>query len=686
MSSAELSQVLRGPFHFLACSDSEFETLFPEWRQQLPTPYPIFAEDEASTLFHGFPLLTTEGVTSLRDALAAYLEAEEGAQVSALRREPFLRTAYNAAWSRYRALLAVAIENSILASYGRPYPALLWLHHSLDVARQLRDTPRRLTRLDLRLGQRHGEEIRFRVYEKLRERLKQEVFSWSQRLTSEVGDATAEAARALLFRMLDNVLIFTEEQISPDLMELTGFLNAFARRDARLFRQKLERLVTWHRMALAANGDLAVLGREVLGRDPALPPEKLLFRPGYLRFLASRPGWDPEAFFAEDELVVWEDLLARLRDFEFLNAFRNLILPVRWDGARLLFRAGGLDRTWVGQRSLVLSPATRPLDFFSATVTEPLVHRFGLIYDISNFSEVITVLARAGSETQERAFRQMFNLQRRISRVASRHRLQLEKYLGDGAFYTSRRAVPILVCALELQECYRTARALGLPFDRGMRIGLNFGHYRLIPIQTGNVQESDRYEFFGHGVVELTRLTSGKRSLEIDEIKTTLISYGYPPQTVVRFFEPLEGRNLDLVDRQEEARPFYAYINRSGTLINEGIVATHDFLVSLSRALADLGLSRSRSGKKGYLIFSLDDPEGQPRLVGIRRLGIARLKGLDTQPLYEVVDAQDIDLGTLEPMSAGSLLEGLERLAAGRGITDEDITQVVPPPSDAQTP
>src|SRR4029077_16284679 len=147
-----------------------------------------------------------------------------------------------------------------------------------------------------------------------------------------------------------------------------------------------------------------------------------------------------------------------------------------------------------------LSPATRPLDFMASWVVDPRVDRYGLIYDISDFSQTVSVLHRSGAESQDEAFRMMFRFQRRVNRLALSRRAKLEKYLGDGAFYSSREARNLLLCALHVQRYYEQALADGFPFDRGMRIALNYGHYRLIPMGGGGPEEAERYEFFGHGL------------------------------------------------------------------------------------------------------------------------------------------------------------------------------------------
>src|SRR6202022_2403974 len=56
---------------------------------------------------------------------------------------------------------------------------------------------------------------------------------------------------------------------------------------------------------------------------------------------------------------------------------------------------------------LEVSPSTRPLDFGRPGVVDPMVHRFGLIYDISNFSETLGNLRRSGQKSEVSSYRQM---------------------------------------------------------------------------------------------------------------------------------------------------------------------------------------------------------------------------------------------------------------------------------------
>src|SRR5437868_15413421 len=109
----------------------------------------------------------------------------------------------------------------------------------------------------------------------------------------------------------------------------------------------------------------------------------------------------------------------------------------------------------------------------------------------------------------------------------------------------------------------------GFAFNKGLRVALNYGYYRLLPMK-GSPGSPDRItEFYGPGIVELSRLTTGKANKEIEEIQAFLISHGYDAAKVQTFFSPL-SRGVDVIDHLQHAREFYAYVNTSGHLVNEG--------------------------------------------------------------------------------------------------------------------
>ncbi|HSS49071.1 MAG TPA: hypothetical protein VLX28_08995, partial [Thermoanaerobaculia bacterium] len=518
---------------------------------------------------------------------------------------------------RYAALLTRALENATISSYGRQYPAVFWLQHSLDVARLFKDVPKRILRRDSEVGRRHGDAIKYRIFDRFLDRVLSTSYDLVQRLAGTTEEVEEELFPRVLTRMRDNVLLFTEDYIGRDLTELGSYFNGSLGIDGRDLRKRLDDLTRWHFEQLAADSGLRAMVTHLLRADPRGDSRDLLCRPGYVTYLATLKAYDPARLLPPPMLQVWEGLLVKLKEFEMLHGLRRLIVPIEVEpGGRMLGRELPPGRATPGG-DLVLSTATRPLDFMQPWVVDPRVERFGMIYDISDFSQTLSMLHREGNERQDDAFLAMFRFQRRINRLAASHRAKLEKYLGDGAFYSSREATNLLICSIYLQRYYVEAVREGLPFDRGMRIALNFGPYRLIPMGS-RPDESERYEFFGPGLVELSRLTTGKATQEVDEVKTMLINQGYPEATVHKFFSPLSSKNVDVVDKTEELRRFYAYINRNGTLHNNGMVATGAFIAHLERELHRHPIYRGREGDRAYVFLALEDA-GEKLSLGFRK-------------------------------------------------------------------
>jgi hypothetical protein len=660
MNATPLLQLLPGPFNFLRPDPEEVRHLVPDLARAIPMPQVVFLEDEGATPVHGFPVLVSAGMEALRAALQQYVVAEEGVQVAMLRRDTYDRKLYNVAWERYRTLLSRAVENATISSYGRHYPAVFWLHHSLDAARLLKETPKRILREDLDLGRRSGDAIKYRVFDRFLDRVLTTSYDLVQRVAGATEEAEEELFPRLLTRLRDNVLVFTEDYIGPDLAELGSYFAGYLRIEGREIRQRLEDLARWHADRLAADHELRSMVTHLLQADPASDPRALLNRTGYVAYLATRPDYSPLRLLPPVMVQVWESLLVKLKEFELFHALRRALLPVERDADGCMVCREGPSVRGGGRSRLRLSPVTRPLDFMEPWVVDPRVERYGLIYDISDFSHTVSMLHRSGAESQDDAFRMMFRFQRRVNRLALSRRVKLEKYLGDGAFYSSRNPLNLLVCAIHLQRFYEQALREGFPFDRGLRIGLNFGGYRLIPMGSGRPGEGERYEFFGHGLVELSRLVTGKASQEIDEVKTLLINHGYPEPTVHRFFAPLAEADLDVVDKREEARPFHAYLNRNGTLFNNGLVATHSYVAQLDRQLGPGPLSRGSDGERSYIVLAVED-DGERLPVGVRKLGVARLKGLERLAVYELVDAAALDPKSLRALRGERLVTAVDR-------------------------
>jgi hypothetical protein len=664
MKPTSLVQLLSGPFNFLRPDPEEVRRLFPDQDRTLPLPRAIFMEDETVTPVQGFAILASEGMASLRDALQKYILAEEEMQIAALRREPHDLKSYGAVWERYRALLARAVDNVTISSYGRQYPAIFWLHHSLEVARLLKDTPKRILRIDSEIGRRHGDALKYRIFDRFLDRVLSATYDMVQKMAGDIEEVEEELFPRLLTRMRDNVLLFTEDYISRDLAELGSYFNGSLRIDGRDLRQRLEELGRWHADHLAKDRELRDLAVHLLGSDNPPDSRDLLLRPGYTTFLTRLRGYNPAKLLPPSLVPVWESLLLKLKEFELLHALRRRLImvePPLPDGTFLCRELPGLGPA-AGRGTFPLSSATRPMDFLAPWVVDPRVERFGMIYDISDFSQTLALLHRAGNESQEDAFRTMFRFQRRINQLALHYRTKMEKYLGDGAFFSSREALNLLICSIHIQRFYVQAVKEGLPFDRGMRIALNYGSYRLIPL-SGGPEDGERYEFFGPGLVELTRLTTGKATQEIDEVKSMLINQGYDAIEVHRFFAPLAEKKVDMVDKREEARRFYAYLNRNGTLHNNGMVATLPYMSRLETEIGPRPLQRVSAGDRRYVLLELPGTEGM--LVGIRKLGMAHLKGLEKLAVYEIVDADTLDAGTFVPADGSFLVTAIDREFAG---------------------
>jgi class 3 adenylate cyclase len=659
MNPASLLQ-LPGHFNFLRRDSEELQRLLPDLHRALPTPQPIFLEDEGATPLQGFPILLSEGMTALATALRQYILCEETVQLAIQRRDTYDRKLYNAAWERYRLLLSRAVENATISNYGRLYPAVFWLHHSTDVARLLKETPKRLLREDLDIGRRLGDGMKYRILDRFLDRVLESTYDLVHRLAGATEEAEEELFPRLLTRMRDNVLIFTEDHISPDLAELGSYFSGYLKIDGREIRQRLDDLARWHTDVLASDNELRSIAAHLFHCDPQTDARDLLNRSGYLSFLSTRQAYNPVRLLPPILVQVWESLLVKLKEFEVFQALRRAMYRVEVLADGRVEAREPLAALAAPRGAIPLSPVTRPLDFMEPWVVDPRVERFGLIYDISEFSQTISYLQRTGTDRQDEAFRAMFRFQRRVNRLAGAHRAKLEKYLGDGAFYSSREALNLLICAIHLQRYYEQAVGDGFAFDRGLRIALNFGSYRLIPMGSGNRPENERYEFFGHGMVEMSRLVTGKATQEIDEVKTMLIAQGYPERTVHRFFEPLAEANVDVVDKSEESRRFYAYINRNGTLLNNGLVATGAYVARLDKELGATPLGRGSDGERSYIVFHVED--GVDRLpVGLRKLGAARLKGLERLPLYEIVDGSSFDLKPLVIPAGEGLAAAAER-------------------------
>jgi hypothetical protein len=657
MDLEHLFRQLRGPFSFLRPQPTELAALARDYSTALPTPQRVFLSREEATPILGFPVLQGESEHALRAALERYIEVEEDLQWARISRRATDPKVYQAAWGQYHSLLSQVTENVTASSFGRRYPSIFWLYHSIALSRLLKEIPRRLLRRDAELARRHGDQVKYRVLQRYLDKVFQLTYDGVQKVARQAEEREDELFPQLLQLMRDNVLILSEDHIGPDLSQLSSYFRGYLRRDSEELRNGLRVVGEWLEARLAGDPGFAAAVRQVIGGDLPERPQSLFRRSGMLRFLSAWPDF-PDGSLSADEVALWELLLVRLKEFELLLGLRRLVIPVRPDPLHGLVCRGAL---WgAGARDLALSESTRPLDFLRPWVVDPKVSRFGLIYDITDFSAILSLLSRSGTAEQDRSYRRIFRFQRRVNRLARARRLRLEKYLGDGALYSGRHPARLLAVALGVQRYYKRSLEEGFPFDRGMRIALNYGTYRLLPIEGGDAGGGDmRYEFFGQGIVELTRLSTGKAMRDIDETRTLLIGLGYPAHEVDSFFAPVTAQNVDLIDKSEEQRQFYAYINRNGALVNEGIVASERFVQRLEELEAPKPLRRVQEGGRRYLVCELE-VAGELLHFAIRQLGRASFKGIGKLVVFEIVDPRSWGPEEGEALAPGPLGAALE--------------------------
>jgi hypothetical protein len=591
----------------------------------LPVPAKIFLADEIAPQGYGFPVMKAPALDDLVARLDRWIDAEIAARAEGSDRkrpEAALKAYRNAAVS----LARNALDSSILADYH----SVFWLVHSADLARAFTAMPRRAMSAAQSLNRDAADALKYTT-----------VMRWSQTMRDALPEITSAVAsfvnvdseRKIRFLRLltDNPLLIGEEFVDPDLRELRSYFSGHLRRDFAVCRKWFDSMRSAI-VSLMRSDRLFRRAVMLLGYADAPPSLVTMVDPRVQQLVAEHPS-----FLEEVDTAFFEQLGKRLLEFLVVYHLRRGIIWMHTttDG----------DNVADDPRNTALySRAIRPMNFGRRGIVEPIVYRFGLVYDITSFTETLGEVARGGQGEEQASYRQMLEFQRDLAEITSRHALQFEKFLGDGAFYTCRRATRTLHAAIDVQAFYAASRSRGFAFNKGMRIALNYGYYRLLPMQVSN-DGGEIKEFYGPGIVELSRLTSGKATKEIEDIQHLLLSHGYDQLEVYRFFAPL-ARGSDQKDVVQQ-REFYAYVNENGHLINEGIVASIPFLRQLSTEMTedDQRIYRLRTAWASYLGIPASDATAY---LGIRLLGSVSLKGIGSTEIAEVVrlnaDEADISL------------------------------------------
>lgn len=598
--------------------------LFPELAACLPAPYPIFGTDEERIITFGYPILISEGIWRLRRELNRLVELETAHRLSGPV-DGAGKEQVAAQRDRYVRATATIFENVLMNDYGRGLNEVFLLFMSGDSVRSLGQIAKRVRLSWPDIGRDAIEETRLFVAGVIGDLIQRAAVRAAEQLRRLADGPATGKLSPVLTAVCQDQLLLCESRAPAELDRLSGYLRYRLRQDPRtvvtVCEGALRRLTDLIRRHPEIGSLLATSGAGKLRLDQL----RTILDPALLNALETAKLTD--ALELTDRHVRFlRELGLRLKSFELLAALRRRIQPMERRGSQLVL--SGLAS------ATAIAPSTRPFDFASPGVVESLVRRCGLVYDLTNFTALLEAVRKEGPAAEEKALQFMYVFQNRLEEIRRRRVLNFEKFLGDGALYSSRRAIRVLAAACEIQMVYHHLRQSGFPFDQGIRMALNFGTYRLLPM----FHRSDgpqRFEFFGHGIVELARLTTGKSTREIEEIAEFLTHAGYNPSDVDAFLSPLmEARRGHTVGSE---RPYAAALDSRGELINEGIVLTTAFLAELERDIDGAQVGALKYDGVEWAVFELEPQNVDTLFVGVRLLGVARLKGLAPLELVEAV-------------------------------------------------
>jgi len=628
-----------------------WQELFPELASSLPAPYPIFGTDEEKIITYGYPILISEGIWKLRRELDKLVLLETTYRLGGPGGET-TKDHVAAQRDRYERATTTIIENVLMNDYGRGLIEVFLLFHSGDVVRGLGQVPKQIQLNWPNAGRDAAEETRQFITGVFGELIQRSAVRATESLKRLADGPSGLRISPVLTAVCNDKLLLSESQAPASLERLSGYFRHRLKQDPKAFinasEKALRRLADLIRRHPEIGSLLSTSGAGRLRLDQV----STLLDPALLNALESAK-LTSTLDLSIKQVRFLRELGLRLKSFELLATLRRRIQPMERRGSQLVL-AGASSAT-------AIAPSTRPFDFASPGVVESLVRRCGLVYDLTNFTSVLEAVRKQGRAAEEKALQFMYVFQNRLDEIRRRRILNFEKFLGDGALYSSRRAVRVLAAACEIQLVYDHLRSSGFPFDQGIRIALNFGTYRLLPMfnrGTGPL----RFEFFGHGIVELARLTTGKSTRELEEIAEFLVHAGYDPDRVDTFLAPLmEARSGH---GAAGSRRYAATIDSRGELINEGVVLTAQFLEELDKDLEGSPVGAVNFDGLDWATIALDPSDPDTIHVGLRLLGVARLKGLSPQELVEAVVWEQLPS---EPRSVGvvrNLLQTLRRVAA----------------------
>jgi len=648
--------------------------LFPKLAACLPPPYPIFGSDEEQVVTHGYPVLRSDGIRQLHRSLDTLVGAEVEYRLASELDQTADKRGVMAERNRLHRSLSLIMENVFMNDYGRGMTEVFLLYLSSEVVRAVSHVPK-LVRMADRLSDDDATRHRQVIAGILGGLIQRAAHGASDRLRTLAQVRLAPRTSPLLGMICSDHLLLTESRLTEQMASLDPYLRALFRTDLATLNSVLEHAIGRLSHLMARQSALGELLASAAGIRIDLTRSWTLLEPRLLKALFTADLLDSIGL-TKTQAAAFRDLGLNLKRFELLAALRRRIVIMVRRGNQLVLAEPSVRGP--------IAPTTRPYDFTSPGVVDTSVRRFGLVYDLTNFTAILEEVRKKGRISEEKALQFMYVFQNRLEEIRHDHRLIFEKFLGDGGFYSSRRALRVLAAACEIQQAYDRLRRSGFPFDQGIRIALNHGVYRLLPM-LGSDREIRRFEFFGHGIVELSRLTTGKSSREIAEIAEFLIHAGYDVSVVESFLAPIaEARSAD---RSSKDRPYTVALDGHGELVNEGIVLTLDFVEHLEQELDVPSFTEVAEHGARWLLFPLDPDRPGPFQVGLRFLGVARLKGLAPLELVEASVWPEIPADARIISEGSSLVTLLRRLGQGSvdpaaadggaaSIIDEDLVIV----------
>jgi hypothetical protein len=625
--------------------------LFGEAAAAVPHPYWLYSEAEQAPLLLGFPLRVSSTWEAFGRELTRLLESEASYRRALALHEEVSKAQLVEQRRLLVGRIAEILDNAYLHDYGQRLPEIFLLVLTREVSERLRAVVRTLATNTPELPPKAVDEIRYAIAQRLADVTHRARTHALDRLRNAEVVQPSTASRAFADLLRDDLLPFGEMRFGAELRELSSFLQGHLHLDAARFQGLFRTTTQQLRELRELDPNFTRVLTSMDPEAPGLPADRLLFSQAVIDLLEIWPH-PKTPKLSPDMRRLLSDLARRCKRFEVISTLRDRIFPVSDRGFRTVTQVQG--------QVVQLSNSTRPFDFTSPGVLPSVVRRYGLLYDLVEFTQIIEELRRRGRGTEEQAMRQMVRFLGRVDEIRERHRLRFEKFLGDGAFYSARSARGIFLAAAELRLLYERMRKQGFPFDRGLRLAMNVGTYHLLPMYSASGDRS-HFEFFGHGLVELARLTTGKTTHEVEDITDFLIAAGYDLNRVLQFLEPV--RHANRFTEFVKDRPYAAFIAENGELVNLGGVATENFLRDLEADWGEANTMQAEHYGMRWLLIATGPEGDEAPWVGLRALGTARLKGLEPTPLAEVMVFEQSPPGAVPVERGTPVLQSLQLLS-----------------------